>query len=518
MRPRIASDESGAALVLVLIIVSVLSIGMVGVMSLSDTSIRTTVAMRAQAGDTYAADAAAKIAVDEIRQGTFPDDCDTLQTQPLPNFYPAAGTAPGASAAVRCTPDPDNGGGSGGANASPGSAVLTLGTGAGGEHGISINSNHPTQSVKIRGGIFSNSTIFLANNKSDLENTALDSYVYAMGNCQLNGSQIISNPAAVCNYSAQPQSAFDRRGKDPATVANHGLSFDPPPAPVGAPVTPPTCINDKVYELQPGLYTNADQLNALTDDQKCSGGIFHLNPGRYYFNFTGGGSHQWRITNGYLVGGTPTAALDIKKPPKVPGSCVAPGTAAATTSSGVQLIFGGDSRLHYADDASVEFCASNSPSGPPIAIYGLKVPVGPVPAQSGCVVATPYPSVGCAVLSSDLSPKTALTIQGTTYTARSMIDITLNNNTVQVFRWGLITRGLRLGSTGSTVSLNNPVIDVPANAPPPYTLPDIVYLDVYVCPGAGTCDTTGAVRLRAKVLVSPGSPRSVTVLSWSRPG
>jgi hypothetical protein len=508
-----ATNDSGAALVLVLILVTVLSLGLLAVISLSTTSIRTTVALRSQASSSYAADAAAQILIDQIRRDQF--TCtDPSATKDLPNFYPASGTAPGASAAVRCTPDPNGGGGSGGANASPGSAILTLGTSS--EPGLSVNSNQPNQSVKVHGGIFSNSTINLGNNKSDLENTATKSYVYAMGNCTLNGSKIISNPAAVCNYSAQPQSAFDRRGKDPATVANHGASFDPPPAPSGGSVTPPACTNTQIYELQPGLYTNANQLNELTDTQKCTGSIFHLNPGRYYFNFSAPGtSHEWRISSGYLVGGTASSTLDLKKPPKVPGSCVAPGTAGATTSSGIQLIFGGDSRMSYANDASLEFCASNSPSGPPIAIHGLKQAVGSVPAQSGCVNQTPYPTTGCAVLSSDNSPKTAFTIQGTTYTPRSMIDITLNNNTVQVFRWGLITRGLVLNSTGSTGSLNNPVIDVPANAPAPFALPNIVYLEVFVCPGAGTCPASGTVQLRAKVLVNPD--QTVKILSWSRP-
>ena len=79
MRARIAADDSGAALVLVLIIVTVLSVGLVAVLALSDTSIRTTVALRAQAGDTYAADAAAQIAIDQIRRDAFPGTCDPTQ-------------------------------------------------------------------------------------------------------------------------------------------------------------------------------------------------------------------------------------------------------------------------------------------------------------------------------------------------------------------------------------------------------------------------------------------------------
>lgn len=524
MRTRPAGEE-GAALVIVLIIVTVLSIGLLAVVSLSTTNIRAAVALRAQAGDSYAADAAAQIAIDELRRDFFPGNCSSAQTQILSNFYPAAGTAPGASAAVRCTPDPNNSTGSGGANASPGSAILTLGTSS--EPGIDVNSSN-NKSVKIRGGIFSNSTIVLEGNKSDLENTATNSYIYAMGNCVRNGSQIISTPAAVCDYGTQPLSSTDRRGKDPATVPFHGSSFDTPPAPTAV-QTPPACTGDKVYELQPGLYTDAAALRALTDNASCSRSVFHLNPGRYYFNFQNSGGHKWTVSGGWLVAGTPTSTLRTSPGPTMPGSCVAPGTGSATTSSGVQLIFGGDSRLDYTkngtDNANIEICASNSPSGPPIAVYGLKQAIGSgslqVPAQSGCVTATPYPAGGdathCAILQSYGDPNPALTIQGTTYTPLSVIDLYLNNNTVQVFRWGLITRSLRISSTGSTGSLNNPVIDVPSNAPAPYSLPNLVYLEVYVCPGASTCAASGTVKLRAKLLLTPDTPKAVTVLSWSRP-
>lgn len=522
MKPR-ATNDSGTALVLVLILVTVLSLGLLAVISLSTSSIRTTVALRSQASSSYAADAAAQILIDQIRRETFSCDGPGSSTQQLSSFYPVAGAA-NSSAAVRCTPDPDSGSG-GGANSSPGSAILTLATGS--EPGIDVNSSN-NQSVKVRGGIFSNSTIVLEGNKSDLQNTATNSYVYAMGNCVLNGSKIISTPAAVCNYSSQPGAATDRRGKDPATVPLHGATFDTPPAPTVV-QTPPACTGKKIYELQPGLYRDATLLNALTNAASCSTSIFHLNPGRYYFNFTNPGTHKWTIADGWTVGGTASAALNVNKPPSMPGSCVAPGTGSATTSSGVQLIFGGDSRVDYTkngnDDANIEICASNAASGPPIALYGLKQDIGSgqfaVSKQSGCITAIPYPAGGnsghCAILQSYSDPNPALTIQGTTYTPLSAIDLYLNNNTVQVFRWGLITRTFRISSTGSTGSLSNPVIDVPANAPSPFLSPNIVYLDVFVCPAASTCPTSGTVRLRAKVLVTPDSPQTVKVLSWSRP-
>jgi Tfp pilus assembly protein PilX len=538
MKSRVGKyDESGAALVLVLIIVTVISLGLLGLLSLSDTSVRTTVGLRDQAAATYAADAAGQVAVDQVRRDAFNGaagactTASTTSTEVLSNFYPATSTAPSASAAVRCSPDPSYGTGGGGANSSPGSAILTLGTGAGGEYGMYLNDSN-NLSIKVRGGVFSNSNIFLEGNKSDLENTADNSYILAMNGCSSNGtSQIIKKSTTTlnCNYAAQPQSAIDRRGKDPATVPGHGSAFDTPAAP-SAVQTPPVCTNNKVYELQPGLYNSVTALNALTNAAACSKSVYHFNPGSYYFDFKDAGSHEWTISGGYLVGGTATSTLRTNPAPTIPGSCVTPGSAAATTSSGVQFVFGGDSRMFStksgSDAAHIELCASNAASGSPIAIYGLKQAIGSgataVSAQSGCVTTSGYTSFGgdsthCAVVRTDNDPTPQLVIQGTTYTPLAMIDLVLNNNTVQVFRWGLVTRGIRIGSTGSTSSLSQPVIDVPDDAPAPFPEPNVVYLDVFVCPGSATCSATGTPKLRAKVLVSPTPPTTVTVLSWSRP-
>jgi hypothetical protein len=520
-----------------MVIVTIMSLGLLGVLSLSDTSIRTTERLREQASASYAADAAGQVAVDQIRRDTFNNaagSCSTTgsnSTEVLSNFYPATSTAPSASAAVRCTPDPSYGTDGGGPNSKPGSAMLTLGTGAGGEHGVYVNDSE-NRSFKVKGGIFSNADIYLEGNKSDLENTADNSYIFSMHGCTLNGSQIIKTATTTqdCSYASQPSSAFDRRGKDPATISNHGTSFDAPagPSSVG---TPPPCTNNQVYQLQPGLYSSATALNVLTNGASCSKSVFHFNPGTYYFDFQDPGSHEWVISGGYLVGGTATSALRVNPAPTMPGSCVPPGSAAATTTSGVQFVFGGDSRLFSTksgNDAShIELCASNTQSGPPIAVYGLKQSVGSgsttVSAQSGCITASGYVTTGgdnthCAVIKSANDPTPQLIIWGTSYTPRSMIDLYLNNNTVQVFRWGLVARGIRLSSSGSPhEALDSPVIDVPSDAPEPFALPNLVYLDVYVCPGSSTCSTSGTVRLRAKVLVSPQPPTTVTVLSWSRP-
>ncbi len=173
----------------------------------------------------------------------------------------------------------------------------------------------------------------------------------------------------------------------------------------------------------------------------------------------------------------------------------------------------------------MQICASNSTlGGPPIAIYGLKSSIGSgafaVPAESGCVTQTGYVTEGgdathCAVVQTQNDPNPATTIYGTTYVPNGVVDLYLNNNTVQVFRWGLVTRALLVGSSGSS-NLASAVIDVPDDAPAPFATPSDMYLDVFVCPGQATCSSSGQLSLRAKVKVQTDG--SISVLSWSRQG
>ena len=539
---RRRSEDRGATLLIVLFLIIGIALVMGVVMTQVQTSVRASVGLRNEASTVYGGDAAAQYAINELRKDTFngaANGCNTATTEALPNFYPSVNGASGASVAVRCTPDASNAGsgGGGGANSSPGSAILTLGTGTGGERGIYIHTSN-TASVKVRGGIFSNSTIFLEGNKSNLQNTnTTNSYVYAMGACSSSGtSVIISTPAATCNYSTNPISAQDRRGMDPGTITGHGLSFDAPAAPsANGTVAPATCSAKTVFEFQPGLYTNVAALNALTNGAgACSGSVWHFNPGVYYFNFTDAIAHQWIVSSGFLVGGTANVSspLTVNKIANLASGtpyCVIPTVGGTTMNAGVEFVFGGDSRMYVTKglasaNPNVQICASNSASGPPIAVYGLKTGLGSgafsVPAESGCITAPGYVTEGgdathCPVLQTTNDPNPGTTIYGTTYTPRAMIDLYLNNNTVQVFRWGLVTRGILVGSSGSS-DLSNAVIDVPDDAPAPFPLPTYYYLDVYLCPGQATCNTSGTVALRAKIQVSSTTPRSVKVLSWSQ--
>ncbi|WAX57114.1 hypothetical protein M6B22_21745 [Jatrophihabitans cynanchi] len=533
------SGDGGVTLILALIIITTIALVIGATLSLATTNVKATVALRDQAATSYSADGAAQVAVNQLRTGTFPGaNCTATATQSLLGFFPATSTVAAGNAAVQCIPDPGNTSNGGGSNSSPGSAILTLSDGTGGERGIYVNTSN-NASVKVNGGIFSDSTIFLEGNKSDLQNTnTTNSYVYAMGNCSSSGtSRIISTPAPVCNYSTNPLSAVDRRGKDPGTITGHGSSFDAPAAPTAnGTVAPASCSAKTAFEFLPGLYRSAAALNALTNGAgACSGSVWHFNPGTYYFDFTDPGVHQWIVSSGFLVGGTAnvSGALTVAKIQNLQNAgqpyCIAPTVGGTTLNGGVRFVFGGDSRMYVTKglasaNPNVQICASNSPSGPPIAIYGLKSGIGSgafaVAAESGCITNTGYVAQGgdathCAVVQTTNDPNPALTVYGTTYVPRAVIDLYLNNNTVQVFRWGLVTRALLVGSTGST-NLANAVIDVPNDAPAPFAVPSVLYLNVFVCTGPSACSTAGTPKLRAKVQLSTTTPTTATVLSWSQ--
>lgn len=541
-----ARGDDGVTLILALIIITTVALVIGATLALTTTNVKATVALRDQAANAYSADGAAQVAVNQLRANSFngvANGCDTQSTETLTNFYPPVGSTPATSAAVQCTPDPNNSPGDGSGNTSPGSAMLTLGTGQNGEDGIWDGSEN-NLTFKVSGGIFSNSNINLGNKssgvgangnqKSVIQNVSSNSYVFAMGSCSGPGSiQVTGSTVTTCNYSSNPVASQDRRGFDPQLVPGHGTSFDPPPAPTTTPAVP-ACAGKKVYTLLPGLYTDATKLNALTgsgNSGSCARSIVHFNPGTYYFNFTNAGAHKWTTDSAYVVAGTATSTLKVNSPPamtQASPACVAPGTAAATASSGVLFVFGGDSRMDYSSsgssDGDIEICASNAASGPPVAIYGLKTSIGSgamrVPALTGCLTATPYVYGGdaghCALIQSYQDPTPIFTVHGTVYVPTGAMDIVFNNSSAQYFQWGLIARTILISSTGSAGALANSVISVPSDAPSPFPTPSVYYLSVYICPGLSTCNVSGAVRLRATVRLSATTPTTATVLSWSQ--
>jgi hypothetical protein len=511
-------DDRGTSLVLALIFITVCGVVVAVVLSFADVNMRATIALRGQAADAAAADGAAKIAINELRKGTytyaggncFGSGAGASNTLTLPNFYqPASGAA--TSAAVTCEADTTNSALDPGVAITPankpGSAILTMAPLGSGEDGVKLTVGGG-RTLRVHGDIYSNSTINVAQGTL-LSNTA----VTARGTCT---GTITSTPAAQCNFGSGP----DPRSVDP--------NYPAPSAATTLRSVPACPGNNKIVTFTPGLYTDVTSLNSMTRNSGCKDSVFYFPPGTYYFDFPS--STEWLIDTGYLVAGTPSTPLVAGTPPTIPGACQSPippdpippgGWVKPGPNAGAQFVFGGGSHIRI-KAAQVEICGTYSATSPPISVYGLKTAVGPVPAQSGCVTTTVYPtnSSACAMIKSDNSPSSALYIQGTTYAPRAAFDISLNNLTGQVFRFGVIARTLLLSPTGSA-DLSGPVIEVPDDSTGA-GMRSVIYLNVYICPSSSTCTVgTGLRRLRTKVgVVDPtGLPvagaREITVYSWS---
>jgi hypothetical protein len=143
---------------------------------------------------------------------------------------------------------------------------------------------------------------------------------------------------------------------------------------------------------------------------------------------------------------------------------------------------------------------------------------------SGCVTTGPYTNgtaTSCALITTTNSPGSQFYVQGTTYGPKAVFDLSLNNASEQVFRFGVVARSLHVKLTGS-FTYTGPVIAVPDDAP---GFAFAVYLTAYVCPAGGTCPVTGTGALRAKITVIDGDPtapiagkRQIAILSWAAPG
>lgn len=361
-RPR---DDRGAALVLVLIIVTVIGVGLAALLSRADTAVRTTVGLRDQVAATYNADGAAQAAINNLRNSTYNDSpgqhcfggSDTLS---LNNFYGAD------SAAVTCTADPKkvliqcpslsscN---------RPGNAILTLGK-VSGEDGLNLK--QPTGSTfRVHGNVFSNSNINVVNGALNT-----NARVWARTTC---AGTIQSTPAASCNYGNTANVLGDDPGYAPAT----------PAAPVHRNL--PACTTpNSVVTFQPGYYDDARGLSNMMDgNSSCRHSTWWFKPGTYYFDFHNSGpnanplltsgSNIWAIDDGYLVAGTPVnpAGAVLAQPPNpanIPGSCQNPIKNASAV--GVQFVFGGDSRFAI-KSGEAEICGTYSTNKPPVAVYGL---------------------------------------------------------------------------------------------------------------------------------------------------
>lgn len=378
---RVRHDDAGATLVIALLIITTVAVVTGALLTQGSTNLRATVTLRGVAGTSYAADTAAKVAINNLRLGakapgwvapTFPgpwadwvytDNADgagcfgATGTVPknsleLKNLYPKAGDQTvDTSARVECSVVPGTGifgAGLGVGVSDPdptdsfARALTTVGT-TGTLQGMTLKplGAGNTAAMPVRGGIGSKSYINVTNGA-----LVTDGYVRAEGACT---GVIVSTPAQVCS---QPG------------------SVDAPPTPTPPITSVPAFQNPADYSatapdpakrcrFQAGFYNNAAALSAAVTS--CTTARFAS--GKYYFDFRdeerGTGPNEWNITE-TVIGGEYVGT-------SIPGACKSP--ILNDPIPGVQFIFGGTSRITVSDTANVELCGPSNNGDPPTTLF-----------------------------------------------------------------------------------------------------------------------------------------------------
>jgi hypothetical protein len=488
-------DDRGTSLVLALVFITVVSLVVMTVLAFADTSMRTTIALRGQVSETAAAEGAANIAINTLRDGTFGGSGSCFggsSTRTLSNFYQRPnGTQD--SARVTCDLDPNR---TTAPAVAPGQTLLTLHEGTTsplGPAGIVLAATNASQGLRVAGNIYSNSTIVVpAGNLTTAGGT-----IGASRSCPIfPAGSIVPTPS--CKTSiVMPDPLYD-------VPSTSGLP----------PQTVPPCT--PIMTFQAGHYTDVDALiNRTSTGCQSGNGILHFTPGIYHFDFPTL-AMPWFITAGTLIAGNlaPGVTLTAGIPPAVPGSCKSPvplaaGWTAPDPSDGVLFYFSGNSGMSVSASAKVELCGRYGGTSPSLAIVAER--------HTGlfaslCDTST-FP---CAAVWGTL-PK-AFQVNGTVYLPNREVVLTLNNSSFQSYKGGVIAR--RIWVTTSRTS-STPVIEVPTSTVTQRQT--VVYLNVYVCPGSSTC-AGGQLQLRSKVsIVDPtripvAGERQMTVLSWSLQG
>jgi Tfp pilus assembly protein PilX len=144
----------------------------------------------------------------------------------------------------------------------------------------------------------------------------------------------------------------------------------------------------------------------------------------------------------------------------------------------------------------------------------------------GNCLALPYTGgggSGCAALTSTQAPGNQFYIQGTAYAPRAAFDVSLNQATSQVFKFGVVARSLPIKVTGSS-TFSQPVIEIPDDSPGSVVSTNVI-LSAYVCPTTSGCAASGTPALKARVALIDPDPgaviaglRALNIQSWSTPG
>lgn len=360
-----ARAEDGVALPLALAFLTLFGLWIASLLTFADTAARTTVQLRSVAANSFEVDGAVEGAIARLRSnleagraGQRDWTCATVTNTDATATATATCTGGGGVA----------GGGTDNPSNRPARALLSLAT-LPAEPGIDHNA---ATALRTRGSIFSTNAI--DNHASPA--MIVDGDVTANGAC--TGTITSVYPPAHCSDSGTVAS-------DPVYLT----TISPPPE-----VTPPATCPAWLVQFTPGWYDDAPSLNSLTGGS-CANKVFHFQPGTYYFDFANAGTHAWTINDATanVVGGEAkgwsTGDASKASPFPFPGGCK---TNADGATTGVQFVFGGDSRMSITA-GSVELCPAPSASAQQIAIYGLRTAssggaVGPISLTPSSVTGT----------------------------------------------------------------------------------------------------------------------------------
>jgi hypothetical protein len=320
----ILRDDSGAALLLALILLIGIALFLASILTFASTGFLTTQAVRGQGTRTYADDAGVKGAINYLEKhpelGTATGTCPTYTVSDVT----------GTPVTVTCAPYADSGiitGTSSSSVNTPTYALLTLGSTSTSEDGIRQKNNNI---LRINGDVFTNNDINTEAGGSLAVMSVVGSVTSRWGCTGI----VIAVPPPNCGVTTTEQD-------DPLY----------PPLSTSFVARSVGSCGSSTVTLLPGKYTSASELSNCTD----TGRTLIFSPGSYYFEFADSGTsskRKWILKGGVnVIGGTYDPLT---------GTC----------TSGVQWIFGGESQIAVSD-ASLNLCyITPVPDGQRISFYG----------------------------------------------------------------------------------------------------------------------------------------------------
>ena len=342
IRLRWPEGEDGSALVLALVFLALFGLFIAALLTLAATSEKVTGALRTQGAQVYAADGAVQAAINYIRptstQGVDPASGGTCSTPPV------SVTVNGVTPVVTC--QGLSGSGVAAVNTAantPPYAILTLATSTANEDGLAQGSNN---ALVVGGNVVVDSNINVSTAVASMQVSGTVKSSICFGSTNYGSGTVTSSVAGYPICTATPI-------QDPGIT---DTTYSPPSINTTARTPPGSCTGGTVT-LQPGTYTSAAALSALTGTD-C---VVVFTKGVYYFNFADA-TPVWNISKGVTSGKTGAVVI---------GGTGFGATGCDASQPGVAFLFDRASQVSITA-GTMSLCATPSASNQQIAVYGLK--------------------------------------------------------------------------------------------------------------------------------------------------